>query len=148
MVEKFTEEQLEEFKNTFTFYDNDGDGCVGIKELPKIMGSLSMFVNEDELRDLINEVAPECNEEIGYVEFLELMAKKLEKQDESENLAEALSQYDVDKTGLISREDLMHVLMMRGGFTNEKAEEFVIENDLDGDGMITIESAVQSIINR
>ena len=45
-----------EFKEAFSLFDKDGDGCITSRELGTVMRSLGQNPTEAELQDMINEV--------------------------------------------------------------------------------------------
>ena len=47
---------LIEFKEAFSLFDKDGDGCITTKELGTVMRNLGQNPTESELQDMINEV--------------------------------------------------------------------------------------------
>jgi calmodulin len=47
---------ISEFKEAFSLFDKDGDGCITTKELGTVMRSLGQNPTEAELQDMINEV--------------------------------------------------------------------------------------------
>ncbi|KAG6503309.1 hypothetical protein ZIOFF_035620 [Zingiber officinale] len=77
MAEHLTEEQIAEFKEAFSLFDKDGDGCITTKELGTVMRSLGQNPTEAELRDMISEVDADQNGTIDFPEFLNLMARKM-----------------------------------------------------------------------
>ncbi|KAJ6760124.1 hypothetical protein OIU79_025067 [Salix purpurea] len=79
MTEQLTEEQIAEFKEAFSLFDKDGDGCITTKELGTVMRSLGQNPTEAELQDMINEVDADQNGTIDFPEFLNLMARKMKK---------------------------------------------------------------------
>jgi Ca2+-binding EF-hand superfamily protein len=46
-------EQIEELREAFTLFDNDGDGFISIEELALVMRSLGKNPTEDELSAII-----------------------------------------------------------------------------------------------
>ena len=46
-------EQIEELREAFQLFDNDGDGFITIKELGAVMRSLGRNPSDAELRDII-----------------------------------------------------------------------------------------------
>ena len=56
MVEELTEEQIEEFQETFLLFDKDGDGTITTKELGTVMRTLGQHPTEAELTQMIKEV--------------------------------------------------------------------------------------------
>ncbi|KAI5058290.1 hypothetical protein GOP47_0026460 [Adiantum capillus-veneris] len=68
MVEQLSSDQISEFKEAFSLFDKDGDGCITTKELGTVMRSLGQNPTEAELQDMINE--------INYEEFVKMMLGK------------------------------------------------------------------------
>ncbi|GMG98843.1 hypothetical protein Nepgr_000683 [Nepenthes gracilis] len=54
MADQLTDEQIAEFKEEFSLFDKDGDGCITTKELGTVMHSLGQNPTEAELQDMIN----------------------------------------------------------------------------------------------
>lgn len=77
MVDNLSEEQIDEFKQAFVYFDIDGDGNISNEELGVVMNSLGQNLTMDELRDMILEIDEDSNGKIDFYEFLQLMAKKL-----------------------------------------------------------------------
>ncbi|XP_026447226.1 calmodulin-like isoform X1 [Papaver somniferum] len=77
MAEQFTEDQISEYKEAFTLFDEDGDGYIIAKELSTAMRSMGKNPTEAEIQDMINEVDADKNEAINFTEFLDLMARKI-----------------------------------------------------------------------
>ncbi|KAJ6408453.1 hypothetical protein OIU84_011714 [Salix udensis] len=66
MADQLTDEQISEFKEAFSLFDKDGDGCITTKELGTVMRSLGQNPTEAELQDMINEVDADGN---GTIDF-------------------------------------------------------------------------------
>ncbi|XP_026450453.1 calmodulin-like [Papaver somniferum] len=77
MAEQFTEDQISEYKEAFTLFDEDGDGYIIAKELSSAMKSTGKNPTEDEIHNMINEVDADKNGAINFTEFLDLMAQKI-----------------------------------------------------------------------
>lgn len=52
-------------------------GCITVEELATVIRSLDQNPTEEELQDMLNEVDADGNGTIEFVEFLNLMAKKM-----------------------------------------------------------------------
>ena len=69
--------------------------------------------------------------------------------DSEEELIEAFKIFDRDGNGLISADELLHVMISLGENTNmEEIEDLIKEADLDGDGFINYEEFVRLILNK
>ncbi|XP_038985403.1 calmodulin-like [Phoenix dactylifera] len=122
MAEQLTEEQIPEFKEAFSLFDKDGDGCITTKELGTVMRSLGQNPTEAELQDMINEVDADQNGTIDFPEFLNLMARKMKDTDSEEELKEAFKVFDKDQNGFISAAELRHVMTNLGEKLTDEEE--------------------------
>ncbi|KAH9675064.1 calmodulin-7 [Citrus sinensis] len=120
MADQLTDDQISEFKEAFSLFDKDGDGCITTKELGTVMRSLGQNPTEAELQDMINEVDADGNGTIDFPEFLNLMARKMKDTDSEEELKEAFRK-----------------------LTDEEVDEMIREADVDGDGQINYEEFVK-----
>ncbi|CAD5192431.1 unnamed protein product [Musa acuminata subsp. malaccensis] len=144
MAEQLTDDQIAEFKEAFSLFDKDGDGCITTKELGTVMRSLGQNPTEAELQDMINEVDADGNGTIDFPEFLNLMARKMKDTDSEEELKEAFRVFDKDQNGFISAAELRHVMTNLGEkLTDEEVDEMIREADVDGDGQINYEEFVK-----
>ncbi|KAL2938160.1 Calmodulin-related protein [Bienertia sinuspersici] len=144
MADQLSDDQISEFKEAFSLFDKDGDGCITTKELGTVMRSLGQNPTEAELQDMINEVDADGNGTIDFPEFLNLMARKMKDTDSEEELKEAFRVFDKDQNGFISAAELRHVMTNLGEkLTDEEVDEMIREADVDGDGQINYEEFVK-----
>nr|POF08019.1 calmodulin-related protein [Quercus suber] len=144
MADQLTDDQISEFKEAFSLFDKDGDGCITTKELGTVMRSLGQNPTEAELQDMINEVDADGNGTIDFPEFLNLMARKMKDTDSEEELKEAFRVFDKDQNGFISAAELRHVMTNLGEkLTDDEVDEMIREADVDGDGQINYEEFVK-----
>ena len=69
-------EQIAEFKESFSLFDKDGDGTITTLELGTVMRSMGQNPTEAELQDMINEIDDDGSGTIDVPEFLTLMSRK------------------------------------------------------------------------
>ncbi|KAG5150267.1 hypothetical protein JHK84_026739 [Glycine max] len=149
MADVLSEEQIGEIKEAFGLFDKDGDGCITVEELATVIRSLDQNPTEEELQDMINEVDTDGNGTIEFVEFLNLMAKKMKETDAEEDLKEAFKVFDKDQNGYISASEvyLRHVMINLGEkLTDEEVEQMIKEADLDGDGQVGYDEFVKMMM--
>ncbi|KAK3040505.1 hypothetical protein RJ639_028951 [Escallonia herrerae] len=147
MADILDEEQIVEFQEAFNLFDKNGDGCITVEELATVIRSLDQNPTEEELHGMINEVDADGNGTIEFVEFLNLMAKKIKETDAEEELKEAFKVFDKDQNGYISATELRHVMINLGEkLTDEEVQQMIREADLDGDGQVNYEEFVKMMM--
>ncbi|CAG9311064.1 unnamed protein product [Blepharisma stoltei] len=146
MLHNFTDQQITEFKDAFSLFDQNGDGGISILELSTVMRSLGQNPTETELQDMINEIDTDENGIIDFTEFLGLMAKQMKGQDSKGELLEAFKIFDRDGNGLISASELRYAMTNLGEkLTDEEVNDLLKEADLDGDGQINFDEFVRML---
>lgn len=144
-----TEEQIGEFKEAFSLFDKDGDGCITSKELGTVMRSLGQNPTEAELQDMISEVDSDRNGMIDFPEFLVMMSRKVKESESEDEIKEAFKVFDKDGNGYISAAELRHVMTNLGEkLTDEEVDEMIREADVDGDGQINYEEFVKMMMSK
>lgn len=119
MTSLLTEEQIAEFKEAFSQFDKDGKGAISDKELVTVLRALGNNPTEEELETMIREVDEDGNGTIDFGEFLEMMARKLNKIDIEAELLEAFKVFDRDGNGLVSTAELRFSLHSITNLTHE-----------------------------
>jgi len=149
MAEQFTEDQIAEFKEAFSLFDKDGDGCITTKELGTVMRSLGANPTEAELKEMISEVDADGSGTIEFHEFVNMMARKMKDTDSEEEIREAFKVFDKDGNGFISAAELRHVMTHLGEkLTDEEVDEMIREADIDNDGQINYEEFVKMMLTK
>ncbi|KAI3798001.1 hypothetical protein L1987_33267 [Smallanthus sonchifolius] len=137
MADQLTNDQISEFKDAFSLFDKDEDGCITTNELGTVMKSLGKNPTEAELQDMINEVDVNRNGTIDFPEFLNLMARMMKDTRSEEELKEAFKVFDKDQNGVISAAEFRNVMTNLGEkLTDEEVDEMIHEADVDGDRQI------------
>ncbi|KAK2557633.1 Calmodulin [Acropora cervicornis] len=96
LADKFTEEEIEEYREAFQLFDKDGGGTVSTKEL----------------KQLLNSLFSAGSGEIDFNEFLQLMAAKQANMTMEDELRNAFNVFDKDGSGYISADELKQVMII------------------------------------
>lgn len=88
MTDKFTEEQIEEYKKTFSLFDKEGDGIIPIKDLDIIFRSLQPTSSEAEIQDYMKKIDDYPNGNLDFPEFLSIIARRIIDIDMEKKLIE------------------------------------------------------------
>merc|ERR1712166_1276537 len=70
---ELTEEQKQEIKEAFDFFDTDGSATIDAKELKVAMRALGLDAKKDEIRRMINDIDKDGSGTIDFNEFLNMM---------------------------------------------------------------------------
>ncbi|KAK2105488.1 calmodulin-like 3 [Saguinus oedipus] len=149
MADQLTEEQITEFKEAFSLFDKDGDGCITTRELGTVMRSLGQNPTEAELQDMMREIDQDGNGTVDFPEFLGMMARKMRDTDSEEEIREAFRVFDKDGDGFVSASELRHIMTRLGEkLSDEEVEEMIRAADTDGDGQVNYEEFVRMLVSK
>ncbi|KAJ3091215.1 hypothetical protein HK102_001299 [Quaeritorhiza haematococci] len=147
-MDQLSEQQISEFKEAFSLFDQDGDGAVTSKELGTIMRSLGQIPTEAEIKEMVKEIDSDGSGTIDFPEFLSLMARKMKDMDSREaETREAFQVFDKDANGFISAAELRHIMTNLGEkLTEAEVNELIDEADTDRDGLIQYDEFVKLML--
>ncbi|CAF4562414.1 unnamed protein product [Rotaria socialis] len=143
-------EELEELREAFRVFDQNGDGSITLSELRIVLDQMGLDPSEEELQDMIREVDADQSGSISFVEFVDMVKKAVDTNKNSrEELFRAFQVFvDLDRNGFITMEELRTVLQATGDRpTDEDVLEMIAEADIDGDGRINYDEFVLIMIN-
>eukprot|EP00092_Neocalanus_flemingeri_P042654 GFUD01046713.1.p1 GENE.GFUD01046713.1~~GFUD01046713.1.p1 ORF type:complete len:128 (+),score=47.08 GFUD01046713.1:43-384(+) len=101
--------QRMEFRQAFQEFDKDCSGTISTKELLPVMRSMGQNPTEEEVLNLVIEFDVNGDGTIDFDEFMEMMKKQAEHQDNSAELKEAFKIFDRDGNGYIDAAELKKV---------------------------------------
>lgn len=139
MSDQLTAEQIAEIQETFTLFDKDQDGMITVGELLEAFHAAGQAVSEAEVEKMLKEADYDANGVIDFSDFLNLVANRINNEEENENdLHEIFRFYDLKHGGFIGASDIQFAMSRMGcKLTVEEADEMVREADLDGDGRLS-----------
>ena len=133
IVDQLPKEKLEECKLIFDLYDFNKKGVISTDIVEKLCKNLGAYIPSDDIKEFKENYFEEgvVNYEKFLVFFSFLYVKKIDRQ----QLINAFSFLDQDKTGRINTKELKHWLMVVGDKLNEKEAEDLLK-DFDNKGVI------------
>jgi len=142
-----TEEQILEFKDAFSLFDQIGDGKVDKAQVPDILRSVGLNPMKHDLDKVKKELDSIKGKRIAFEEFLPIYVALAKKQTGSaEEFIEALRNFDRELNGRISAGELRRVLTALGDkLTEEQAE--VIVGLQEKKGFVDYEKLVQDVLS-
>merc|ERR1712126_196933 len=144
------EEEMEEYREIFSFFDRDGGGTITSVELGQVMRTFGWNPTEGDLQEMIGEIDQDGNGCITFNEFVTLMTKNVQDDgDIEEEIREAFRVFDREGHGFITVPDLTQVLTSLGDkLSEDESRELVEEADIDGDGNVNYEEFVTMLLHK
>ena len=92
--EKFTELEIEKFKEAFTFFDRSGDGTMKVETLSLALRSMGALVSEKEVKLLVAKYDPDNVGKISQDDYINIMSEVVNKPDDKDIIKSAFSAFD------------------------------------------------------
>ena len=73
MAKDYTEEEIKEIKETFYFFDKEGNGLVPETKIGTMMRLLGVNLRDNEIQKLMTDVNVTHDRKIDYIAFLKIM---------------------------------------------------------------------------
>jgi centrin-1 len=135
-----TEDEVDEIREAFNLFDNDGTGTIDPKELKAAMQSLGFETKNPTIYQMFADLDRECHGPIDFERFLDGITSKLGDRESKEGIAKIFNLFDVDRKGTISFKDLKRVSKELGeSMTDDELREMLERADSNGDGEISLE---------
>ena len=112
--DKFTDIEIEKFKEAFIFFDRDGDGTMKNADLGLALRSMGALVTKSEVDSLLRKYDPDNIGTIDLNDFIACLAEVIDKQDDEEVIRGAFAVFDKDDNGLLPVDEMRHVLTRIG----------------------------------
>ncbi|VVD01225.1 unnamed protein product [Leptidea sinapis] len=107
-MEELPQEQINILKKAFEAFDHEKKGCIGTVMVGTILGMLGHPVDDDSLKEIIDEVDEDGSGELEFEEFVTLASRFMVEED-----TEAMQQELKEAFRLYDKEEFMEV--MTGG---------------------------------
>ena len=138
MTNQVSAKQQAEYKQTFDMFDVDQSGRISSAELGKVMEQLGQHPSEADLHAMVSEVDVDGDGEINFEEFLTMMAKK--ENSENDEIKAAFEIFDKNQDGFISPTELRTVMESLGEVLTEADIDTMMKGaDENGDGQVSFD---------
>merc|ERR1711972_903802 len=133
-------DEVEEMKEAFDLFDNDGSGAISVNELTAAMKSLGFDVKHAVVYNMVADLDADGSGEIEFGEFLDVMTAKLSDKNTKEEIDRVFKLFDKDRNGTLEADDLSRVCKELGeDMTEEDIREVIGRMDVDGDGAVGLD---------
>ena len=102
MDEKLSPEQIADFKEAYSLFNNDENGSILAVDLGEVLKVLGQNSRKNELSDMINEVDVEGNWTVESADFVILMTNKVKELSKVEKIKETFDVLEKEKELSIS----------------------------------------------
>ncbi|XP_037786655.1 calmodulin-like [Penaeus monodon] len=139
MPRKLRPEEMKEAKECFSIFALNG--AIPIDSVGNALRSMARNPSNAEVKALVQELGNPAG--ISLETFVGLLGRDFTPADSPEEIREAFGVFDKDGNGVISANELKHVLMTMGEkLSQEEVDIMIREADIDGDGHIKYEQFV------
>ena len=144
-----SEETKTDYMDAFNLFDTNHDGTINIQKIREIMQKLGKNPTDQQLFQIIENVAKPGSKKIGFDDFVELMELNNKEEDPEIEIINTFQIFADENNGLIPIQDLFHIIRTFGEtLTDKEIEEIINEADVDGDGYINYEEFVRMMITK
>ncbi|CAG2116006.1 unnamed protein product [Medioppia subpectinata] len=143
----YSEDQIMEFQEAFSLFDNRGDGKISVSQLGDVLRALGQNPTEGEVKKCSNQLKPD--ERIGFEVFLPILQtiSKNRSTDTAEDFIEGLRHFDKDGSGYISSAELRHLLTTLGEKLTDDEVEQLLAGQEDSQGNVHYEDFVRLVMS-
>eukprot|EP00826_Nyctotherus_ovalis_P018165 TRINITY_DN15418_c0_g1_i1.p1 TRINITY_DN15418_c0_g1~~TRINITY_DN15418_c0_g1_i1.p1 ORF type:complete len:133 (+),score=46.23 TRINITY_DN15418_c0_g1_i1:191-589(+) len=106
--QSFSEDEIEELRETFDLFDIEGRGVIDLNDLKEALRSLHLDTKSPIVCETI--FAINANAEINFDSFLKLLEEKLGDRRSKEGIERAFKLLDWDKSNGIDEKDLKKIM--------------------------------------
>ena len=144
-----SEETKTDYKDSFNLFDTNHDGTINSQKIREIMQKLGKNPTEQQLIQIIENVAKPGSDKIRFDDFTDFMEKKNKENDTEIEIINTFQIFAAENNGLIPNEELFHIIRTFGEtLTDKEIEEIISEADVDGDGYINYEEFVRMMTTK
>ena len=142
----FTQNQIAQFKEAFSFIDSDKDGIINKNDLAATWDALGRLVKEDDLKQMLGEAPGPIN----FTMFLSIFGDRISGTDDENVIRAALKSFEAKKdSGKVSEERLRVCLKTWGHrLSDEEIDAAFAETPIDRQGQVDIEGLVKLVTGR
>ncbi|KAG6448368.1 troponin C, isoallergen Bla g 6.0101 [Manduca sexta] len=147
-MEELDKAQLQLLKNAFDAFDREKKGIISTDMIGTILEMLGHELDEDMLKEIIDEVDVSRTGELDFNDFCMLASKFLTEEEDDETmlqeLKEAFRLYDREGNGYITTEVLKEIFKeLDNTLSADDLDTMIEEIDTDGSGTVDFDEFLE-----
>ncbi|KAL9966467.1 hypothetical protein ACROYT_G024548 [Oculina patagonica] len=141
-----SQEEMDEYKEAFSLFDNEGDGKIDPEQIGSLLRSLNLNPDDEEIEKIEKEVG---NKRIKFEEFLSIFMteKQKAKQVTAEQFIDTLGVFDKDSAGKVASGELRHVLTALGNKLRDRDVDILFEDVGERGGFVNTADFVNMVMS-
>ena len=142
----FTQNQIAEFKEAFSFIDSDKDGIINKNDLAVTWDALGRLIKDDDLKQMLAEAPGPIN----FTMFLSIFGDRIAGTDDENVIKAALKSFEDNKdSGKVSEEKLRMCLKTWGQkLSDDEIDSAFAETHIDRQGNLEIDALCRLFTGR
>jgi len=137
---KVSETQRKAAKDAFSSLDKRGEEKIRVGDIQNAMKKLGHNVSGDWLESIEDEIDQEGTGYINFDEFVEILRKKMQTDEDERELREIFRVLDKEKKGEVNVNELRWILKNLGDdLTEDDIDDMIADVDTDGSGWVDYE---------
>ncbi|XP_063360003.1 troponin C, isoallergen Bla g 6.0101-like isoform X1 [Cydia amplana] len=148
--EELDKTQLTLLKNAFDAFDHEKKGIISTDMIGTILEMLGHEIDDDSLKEIIDEVDEDGSGELEFSEFCKLAAQFLTEDEEPDSeamtaeLREAFRLYDKEGNGYITTDVLREIFKeLDASIPKDDLDAMIEDIDSDGSGTVDFEEFLE-----
>jgi len=146
-MSQLSDDQIAEYQETFSLFDNKGDGKIFAHQLGEVLRSVGQNPTEAEVKKCGYHQDPD--KRITFEQFLPILAtiSKNREPPVVEDFIEGFRVFDKEQNGFIHSAELRHLLTNLGERLTDDEVNELLQGQEDTQGNVNYEEFVKSVLN-
>lgn len=141
--------QVEEFKEVFNLYDEEGDGKIDAHDIGKVIRALGLKPTNEMIKKANGDKEfKKAEKRITFEEFVPVYEAVSKEKDVGSyaDFLEGLKVFDKDETGKIMAAELRHILLALGERLAADEVDEIMDGVDDGEGMVNYDAFIKKVM--
>ena len=150
ILEKFTDEQLSEFRELFNMFDKDNQGMLTLPTLVSVMKTVGQTPTESEMIDLMREMDIDNSGTIDFYEFVNMISHNMHPSETNQEMGHAFTLFDQNRDGIITFDELKLTVAkyLKNSISDFELRQMIELADRNGHGHVSFEDFLHAAVCR